>query len=84
MNVIKVEQCVKSREHFGGIDLPNRWRHNQSDKQQTYGNHRMRRWHFENVFQEECIQFGYLPENNHLRDRNKAHICGLRMKPAHR
>lgn len=43
----------------------------------------MRRWHFENVLQEEGIQFGDLPENDHLTDGEKTHTFARRVQPTH-
>lgn len=42
----------------------------------------MIRWYFENVFEEESVQFSEIPEDNQFGDRNESHIGTTLIEPS--
>lgn len=64
------------------VVLTNWRRHKQSHKHQPNDYDWVWRRHFEYVFQEECVQFGHLPEDNQLTHSQKSHVRGLRIQPS--
>lgn len=63
---------------------PNRRSDYYADQAQTGYDQQMRWRHFKNVFQEESIQFRYLPKNNKLSQCKKSHVCTCWIQPSHR
>lgn len=55
----------------------------ESYKNQPNDDDGMRWWHLKNMFEEESVELGNLPEDNQLTNGKESHVRTFRIHPAH-